>query len=193
MARRITIIQGHPDASGGRYCHALAAAYEGGALSAGHEVRTIDVATLDFEILRSKNDYERGAPPASIRAAQEAIAWAAHVVFVFPLWAGMPPALLKAFIEQAFRPGFAFTSGATGRPLRLLKGRTARIVVTMGMPAFAYRWLFGAHGVKALRSSLWICGIAPARATLIGNVEGRDATARTRWLTRMHALGLTAR
>jgi len=193
MARRITIIQGHPDASTGHYCHALAAAYEAGAIAGGHEARTIDVATLDFEILRCKNDYERGAPPDSIRAAQEAITWAGHLVFVFPLWAGMPPALLKAFLEQTFRPGFAFTSGTSGRPRRLLTPRTARIVVTMGMPALAYRWLFGAHGVKALRSSLWISGIAPARATLIGNVEARDAAARARWLTRMRGLGLAAR
>ena len=28
---------------------------------------------------------------------------------------------------------------------RALRGKTARVVVTMGMPAAAYRWYFGAH------------------------------------------------
>ena len=191
--RRIAIINGHPDSAGRHYCHALADAYAAGASAAGHEARIIDVGALDFAILRSKVEYERVAPAEPIRAAQQTIAWANHLVFVFPLWAGMLPALLKAFIEQVFRPGFAFTSAAHGRVQRLLNGRSARIIVTMGMPAFAYRWLFGAHSVKALRSILWMCGIAPARATLIGDIESHAADARTRWLARVNALGRGAR
>lgn len=52
------------------------------------------------------------------------------------------PALLKAFFEQTFRYGFAL--GKEERiPEGLLKGKSARIVVTMGMPAFIYRWYLG--------------------------------------------------
>ena len=50
---RIAILQGHPDPSDARYGRALAQAYAGGAEEAGHDARTIDVASLDFPILRN--------------------------------------------------------------------------------------------------------------------------------------------
>lgn len=54
MTQRILILQGHPDRAGGHLCHALAQHYVQGAASAGHELRTVDVATLDFPLLRSQ-------------------------------------------------------------------------------------------------------------------------------------------
>jgi len=194
MTKRIAIIQGHPDSRGDRFLHALAAAYADGARAAGHEVRLVDVARLEFPLLRTKDDYEHAAPPASIGAAQETIRWAEHLVILFPLWAGTLPALLKAFLEQVFRPGFAFAYVEGGMPKKLLRGKSARIVVTMGMPALVFRWYFGAHGVKSLkRSILSFAGIAPIDDTLIGMVEAGDGSARERWLARMRALGGSGR
>jgi len=54
MAQRITIIEGHPDPAGNRFCHALAEAYAQGARAAGLEVRRIDVARLGFPLLRTQ-------------------------------------------------------------------------------------------------------------------------------------------
>jgi len=59
MAHRIAIIQGHPDPTGGHLCHGLAAAYRAGAESSAHEVRTIDVAQLDFPLIRSNDSLAR--------------------------------------------------------------------------------------------------------------------------------------
>lgn len=194
MARRITIIQGHPDPAGGHLCHALAAAYASGAAAAGHEVRQIEIATLQVPLLRTKAEFETGTPPPDARAAQEAIEWAQHLVIVYPLWLGTMPALLKGFLEQTFRPGFAFATDAKGPWSKRLKGRSARIVVTMGMPALAYRWYFGAHGLKSLeRSILGFCGIRPIRESLFGMVEAADDRKRERWLATMRAHGRRAR
>ena len=190
MSKRITIIQGHPDARGDRFLHALAAAYADGARAAGHEVRVIDVARIDFPLLRTKEDYERAAPPEAIREAQETIRWAEHLLILFPLWAGTLPALLKGFLEQVFRPGFAVAFVEGGMPKKLLRGRSARVVVTMGMPAFVYRWYFGAHGVKSLkRSILSFCGIAPIKESLIGMIEAGDGAKREAWLAKLRDLG----
>ncbi len=191
MAATVTIIQGHPDRRGGHLCHALADAYAEGAESAGHAVRRIEVAALDFPLLRAREDWTGGEPAPDIRAAQEAIEWASHLVIVYPLWLGTMPALLKAFLEQALRPGFAVAAegGATGWR-RLLSGRSARVVVTMGMPALVYRWWFGAHSLKSLeRNILKFVGIRPVRESLFGMVEGADEAKRGRWLERVRALG----
>lgn len=194
MARRIVIIQGHPDAAGGHLCHALADAYAEGAAAAGHEVTRIEVAALDFPWLRTREDFDRGAVPPALAPAQAAIGGADHLVLVFPLWLGGMPALLKAFLEQVLRPGFAFASGAAGRTARRLKGKSARLVVTMGAPAVFYRLYFGGHGVKSLRRSiLGFCGIAPVRTSLLGGVEAAGPARRQRWLAAMRRLGGLAR
>ena len=193
MSKRILIIQGHPDPAANHFGHALADAYGEGARRSGHVLRSIDVARLDFPLLRSKDEWEHGPVPPAIVPAQEAIAWAEHLVFFFPLWLGGMPALLKGFLEQVARPGFALSNtNAGGLPKKLLGGRSARLVVTMGMPALVYRWIFRAHSVKALeRSILGFVGIAPIHESLIGMVEG-DAGVRRRWLSRMAALGARA-
>jgi putative NADPH-quinone reductase len=189
VAQRIAIIQGHPDPAADRFCHALADAYAAGAAAAALEVKRIDVAGLDFPILRTQADFEKGAPPPSIVRAQEAIRWAEHLVIIYPLWLGTMPALLKAFFEQALRPGFSHHADARGWQA-LLKHRSARIVVTMGMPALFYRWYFGAHGLKSLeRSILAFVGIRPIRETLIGRVVSISERKRTAWLERLRALG----
>jgi putative NADPH-quinone reductase len=163
-SERILTLQGHPDRSAPHLCHALEAAYAEGATQAGHAVRRVDVAKLDFPLLRSQQDWEHGTLPPSLQQAQEDLAWASHLVLFFPLWLGDMPALFKGFLEQVARPGFAFKGDATNPfAQKGLKGKSARVVVTMGMPAVVYRWYFRAHSVKSLeRNILGFVGVAPA-------------------------------
>ena len=193
MGRRILLIQGHPDPTGGHFCHALAEAYASAAARAGHEIKTIPVAALDFPLLRNAAQWENEAPPPSILQAQQAVAWGEHLVIVFPLWLGDMPALLKGFFEQVLRPGFAIGK-AQPRKMgqKLLKGRSARIVVTMGMPAFFYRLYYRAHSVRSLkRNVLEFCGISPVRTSLVGMVEAKGS--RKKSLTVLERLGAAAR
>lgn len=194
MGKRIVVVQGHPDARASHLCHALAQAYREGAGEAGHEVRTIDVAGLDFPLLRTREQWEHGELPAALRPAQEAIGWAEHLVLFFPLWLGDMPALLKAFLEQIMRPGFALGPPDEGSmPKKKLTGRSARVVVTMGMPAVLYRFYFRAHSVKSLeRNILGVVGIAPVDETLIGSVEALTAGDLSKWFARVRALGRRA-
>lgn len=189
MSRRILILHGHPDPAPQRFCAALAAAYAAGARAGGHEVREVHVARLDFPLLRTGEEWNHGELPASLRAAQAEIGWAQHLVVIFPLWTGTLPALLKGFFEQVMRPGFAFRYVPGRGPVPDLGGRSARVVVTMGMPAFAFRWIYGAHGVRCFeRNLLNFVGIRPVRKTYIGMVEAPRFPA-TRWLERMRQWG----
>ena len=129
--RRILLIQGHPDPAGGHLCHALAQAYADGAREAGHELRLVDVAQLDFPLLRSQKEWHEGALPPALAPAQQDILWAQHLEFFFPLWMGDMPALLKGFLEQVARPGFAFKREGRGpMDAKGLTGRSGRVVVT---------------------------------------------------------------
>lgn len=192
MAHRILIVQGNPDPSVQRFDHALAQAYAEGAGAGGHEVRSIEVGAIGFPLLRTRAEWEADTAPDDIVAAQESLLWADHLVLVYPLWLGTMPALLKGFLEQVLRPRYVSgeESEGTGRRLR---GRSARVVVTMGMPGLVYRWYFGAHSLKSLeRNILRFAGIRPVRASVVGSVEG-GAARRERWLGKMRALGARAR
>jgi len=195
MPKRIAIIQGHPDAQTRHFGHALADEYAKGSEDGGHQVTRIEVAKIEFPLLRTKEDFEKGTPPDSIRQAQDLIRRADHLVIFYPLWLGSTPALLKGFLEQTFRPGFAFEYQTSGRMAKkLLTGKSTRIIVTMGMPALVYRWIFFSHSVKSLqRNILAFCGIAPIKTTLIGNIEGMNERQRMGWLDEMRGLGMLAR
>lgn len=172
-ARRILLIEGHPEAGARHLNHALADAYADGAEAGGHTVRRVVVAELDFPLLRSAQDWEQGSLPPALQGAQDDLTWAQHVVLFFPLWLGDMPALLKGFLEQVARPGFAFKKeGNNPFGHKGLSGRSARVVVTMGMPALVYRWYFRAHSLKSLeRNILGFVGFAPIRETLVGTVD----------------------
>jgi putative NADPH-quinone reductase len=189
---KILLIQGHPDASAPHLCHALAAAYAQGATAAGHVVRQVQVAGLLFPLLASQADWETGDMPLALQSAQDDIRWADHIVLFFPLWLGDMPAVLKGFLEQVMRPGFAFVrkQGSTAFTEKGLTGRSARVVVTMGMPALVYRWYFRAHSVRSLeRNVLGFVGIGPVNETLVGGAASLSAQDSSRWLSRMRALG----
>lgn len=190
MGKRILLIQGHPDAGKLHFCHALEESYVRGAIAAGHEIKRVNVASLEFPILRSESEWKNGALPAGLDGAQAAIKWAEHIVFVFPLWMGDMPALLKGFLEQVARPGFAFLREKNPMVHKALKGRSARVIVTMGMPAVVYRWFFLAHSIRSLeRNILGFVGIHPVRDTIIGMVGNMDERAVKNWLVKLERLG----
>lgn len=194
MPKTILVIQGHPDPAGGHLCHALADAYAQGAEGAGHRVLRVDVAKLDFPLLRSQDAFTTSALPESLAEAGAALQKAEHVALFFPLWLGTMPALLKGFLEQLLRPGLAISYGEGGFPKGLLKGRSARVVATMGMPGFALRYWFLDAGLAVLkRNILALTGMGPIRTTRLGMVEAASPARREGWLDQMRALGASAR
>jgi putative NADPH-quinone reductase len=187
--KRILVLDGHPDLDRTRFVHALADAYAEGAAAAGHRLTRIDLATLDIPLLRSAREWE-GKPEGDVLRVQSAIAGAEHVVILYPLWLGDVPAALKALLEQVLRPGFAFPEGGRGLDNGLLKEKSARLVVTMGMPSAVYRFFFLAHSLRSLeRNILNFVGIRPVAWTLVGNVGGIAPEARRRWLDKVRLLG----
>jgi putative NADPH-quinone reductase len=190
----IAIIQGHPDTDRNHYCHALAEAYAQGAREAGHAVEIIEAATLDLPYIRNQAQWREPAADPAIRAVQEKVGRADHLVIVYPLWLGDMPAILKSFLEHLSCGGFVMSVDANGKWEQKLRGKSARIVVTMGMPAIFYRFFYFSHSLKSLeRNILKFAGVKPVRTSLLGMVEGpKRAAAREKWLADMRRLGKDA-
>ena len=186
--RKIVLLHGHPDPDRARLGYALADAYERGARSAGHELHRVDIADLDIGFVRSKRQWDEELPTPEIRALRERVEASDHLAVFFPLWLGTMPAYCKAFWEQLLRTGAPQNGSATAPSI--LRGKSARIVVTMGMPAFFFRWYFGGHGVRSFeRGVLKIMGASPVKTTLLGSVEGRGEAGYRRWIAEMKKLG----
>ena len=84
--------------------------------------------------------------------------------------------------------GFSGAGGAAGQ--KSLSGRSAHVLVTMGMPTLLYRWFFRAHSVKSLeRNVLGFVGFAPVHATLLGGIDSMDEMARLDCLEKLRQLG----
>lgn len=189
---RITVIVGQPKQTS--FCAALGEAYRRGAEAAGHECRLFVLGHMRFDpILHEGFDAKQALEP-DLAEAQAAMLWAEHLVVIFPLWFGSLPALLKGFIERVFEVGvfIAKNPAATGYS-PLMKGRSAHIVMTMGMPSLVYRFIFGAHALKMLkRNILGFVGYGPVRTTLYGRVEAAGGAQRAGWLHEIEALGKSA-
>ena len=112
-----------------------------------------------------------------------------HIVIVFPIWFGGLPAHLKGFFEQLLRRGFALSSPS--RPMQsLLTGKSARLIVTMGLPTTIFHLVLGGHGLGALERGLfWVTGVQPVRHTILGGALKPSPARVARWFSRMEALG----
>ena len=193
MSKRILIILGHPDSSS--FCGALVDSYEKGAKAAGHEVEKICVGDLSFDPILHKGYSEIQPLEPDLLDLQAAIKKADHLVFVYPIWWGAPPALLKGVFDRIFLPGFAFRfhEGSSTVWDRLLSKRSARLLVTMDTPPWYYRLVYRMPGHNQMkRTILEFCGVKPVSVSSFGPVKSSSAEKRERWLCAADALGRSA-
>jgi putative NADPH-quinone reductase len=188
MGKRILVILGHP--SSNSFCAGLVERYTRSALSAGHEVRQLFLGQLDFDpVLRE--GYQQVQPlEAGLQQAQADILWAEQLTLVYPIWWGGIPALLKGFLDRVFLPGFAFKyREGKAFPDKLLRGRSAHLLVTMDTPPWYYRWFYRMPGLHQMRkTTLELCGIKPTKTLTFGPILGSKPTQRERWLKQAEAI-----
>lgn len=182
MGKRVLVILGHPASDS--FCGALSERYCESARQAGHEVRVRALGELDFDpILRAGYRGEQALEP-DLQGAQTDILWAEHLAVIYPIWWGAVPALLKGFLDRVLLPGFAFKYRAgKAFPDKLLKGRTAHLVVTMDTPPWYFRWVYSMPGLHQMRkTTLKFCGINPVKTLTFGPLLGSSERQRNRWL-----------
>jgi putative NADPH-quinone reductase len=188
MPYRTLIVLGHP--SSGSLCAALADTYAETARQAGAEIRILKLGELQFDPVLWHGYGEAQPLEPDLATAQQHISWAEHLVFVYPIWWGALPSLLKGFIDRTFLPGFAFKYRPDSSWWdRLLTGRSARLIVTMDSPPWYYRWVFRMPGHNQMRKTiLEYCGIRPVAVTSFGPVHGSTPETRARWVEQVKTL-----
>lgn len=181
------IVDGHPRENS--FCAALVEAYKAGAVSASSKVNVIALRDLEFNYACDPTISAEVEP--DLMNAQQLISQADHVIWIYPSWWGSTPAILKAFIDRTFLPGFAFVyEGESAMPKRLLLGKTASIIVTMDAPKFWNKFVYRKSSTTWLRyATLWFSGFKVRNEILIPLVRKQSQVQRERWISKIRALG----
>lgn len=185
---RVVIVVGHPKP--GTFCEALAKAYMAGAQEAHHHVTLFHTGRMIFDPTLHDGFARQQNMEPDLQAAHDAILAADHLVFIFPLWLGTLPAIFKGFLERVLAPDL-IEPAKTGKFVKIWNSKSARIIITMGMPAFIYRFWFGSLASKTLKRSIlgFMGGSAGSLDGSRGGIASVNAATRQNWLDNSRALG----
>lgn len=183
--KKIYLLMGNPDKDG-TLSNELADAYVAAAEATGHEVRRANIGDLQFDPLLHKGYKVIQELEPDLLKVQEDMRWADHFVLVYPLWWSGMPALLKGMWDRMFIPGFAFRFHKHTHWYsmpgwdRLLKGKTARVVVLSKSQPWQIRMLFGDFSNEITRAILGFSGYR-VFLTEVGNAEHLSEDKKAFW------------
>ena len=184
---KISVILAHPKP--GSFNHALAETAVTTLRKSGHTVTFHDLYAEKFDPLLLPAEISRDAIlPPDIAAHCREIAEADGIVFVHPNWWGMPPAILKGWIDRVMRPGvayrFAETDSGEGVPVGLLVAKAAIVFNTSNTPARREQEVFGDPLERLWKDCIVsFCGIPVFHRRMYGVVVTSSEEQRKGWLT----------
>lgn len=106
----------------------------------GDEVAIRDLYQQNFDPVLRTRDFEMisaGETPEDILKEQSFVKWADVMLFIYPIWWGGMPAIMKGYIDKVFAWGFAYKSNGNG-VYPLLTGKRAMIINTLGQSRAEY-------------------------------------------------------
>ena len=187
--RKILIINGHPDKES--YCYAIHGAYRKGVLDSNVELKEICIRDLEFNPNLEFGYRKRTELEPDLLEAQEKIKWANHIVWIYPVWWGSYPAIMKGFIDRVFLPRFAFQKKENSVWWnKLLTQKSARIISTLDQPSWYYTWVNKNPSHTSIKKlTCDFVGIKPVKFTTIGSLRLSKNSYREKWLQKIEKLG----
>ncbi|MGX9355476.1 NAD(P)H-dependent oxidoreductase [Roseobacteraceae bacterium S113] len=194
MTKRIYILNGHPGKRS--LSHSLAITYAEAAQKAGHEVRITHLYDLDFDSDFGSGGYQNTKPlePALEQVLADLV-WSEHVVLASPMWWGGIPAKLKGLFDRVLLPGRTFDTRkkSFGLPMPMLRGRTARVILTSDTKSWLLRFVYHNAILNQLRCQIFsFVGIKPTRFTQFADASHPSEQTVTKWLSAVRHLGTKA-
>jgi NAD(P)H dehydrogenase (quinone) len=190
----ISLILAHPRP--GSFNHAIVETVVTTLRETGHSVTLHDLYEEKFDPLLPYEEIPRivDLPDAVARHCEE-IAAADGIIFVHPDWWGMPPAILKGWIDRVLRPGvayrFAETDSGEGIPVGLLNARAAIIFNTSNTPRQRELEVFGDPLERIWKDCIIaFCGIPACHRRMFAVVVTSTDEQRTAWLHEVRELVL---
>lgn len=132
-------------------CHALMQKLE----AKGEQVDLIDLHADGFDPVMSRDDlanWRKGAPMNDqVAAYQRRVRAADRIVFMFPVWWELMPAMTKGFIDKVYAKNVLYTGAGIHMQTELDPKTKVAVVTVMGTPTGIYRTVFGKPVIMALQ------------------------------------------
>ncbi|MBG6129312.1 putative NADPH-quinone reductase [Aquimarina sp. EL_43] len=187
--KKILIINGHPDKESFNF--GISEAYTKGVKKSNAEIKEINIRELNFNPNLQFGYRKRTELESDLLEAQDKLKWADHFVWVYPVWWGSVPAIMKGFLDRVLLPGFAFNKKENSLWWdKCFTGKTARIICTLDQPAWYYRLFYRSPSHFAMkRGTLNFIGIKKVKITTIGPIRLSTEEFRNKWLKKIEKLG----
>jgi NAD(P)H dehydrogenase (quinone) len=133
------VVLGHPAPDS--FCHAIAEAYCDSVRACGQSAVLRDLYGMGFNPLlkaEERPDTRDFEPAADVAAELDLIRASQVVTLVYPIWFGMPPAIIKGYVDRVLGAGFLARDIKAGAPNPLLYGK--RLVI-LSSSASSLPWL----------------------------------------------------
>lgn len=145
-----------------------------------------------FELNLKQGYHKRTNLEPDLLKTWDQIKAADHLVFIYPNWWGTYPALLKGFIDRLFLPGFTFEYQEKSLLVKkLMKGKSASIIVTMDSPGFYYKYFLKKPGHNSMKKSvLKFCGFSPVKSKTFAPIKNSSEQKRAHWIKQVETMGM---
>jgi NAD(P)H dehydrogenase (quinone) len=156
---QIPIIYAHPETGG--HCAEILKGVKKVLKSGKKDFKVYDLYGMKYDpVLHESEHYTAGRRKISSenKAFQKVIKDAETMIFIYPIWWGYMPAMLKGFFDRILTPGFAYRY-VDGRVRGLLEGRKAIIFTTSGGPKILYTLTFNLPKRMICSFILRFCGL----------------------------------
>jgi len=189
---KVLILLAHP--APGSYNHAIAKTVITTLKASGHCVLFHDLYQEQFDPVLPAEEIHRNAGIGPIIAQHcREIAAVDGIVIVHPDWWGMPPAILKGWIDRVLRPGIAYrfaeTDSGEGIPVGLLPARAVLVFNTSNTPREREEQVFGDPLERIWKDCiLSFCGIPVCHRRMFGVVVTSPDGQRKAWLDEVREL-----
>lgn len=185
---RVVIVFNHPYA--GSFCHAILAAVAKGLRKSNHQIDLIDLDNEDFDPVMTAADLkafrDRKPIDRKVMEYKQRLDQADHLIFIFPIWWELMPALTKGFIDKVIFPGVAYdyTPGGDGMIPLFKNLRAVTVITTMNTPGIVYYLFFGNAIRKAIITGVfWKIGYKNRKWINLSMVKSVSNNKRLKWLT----------
>jgi putative NADPH-quinone reductase len=184
---KISLILAHPQP--GSFNHAIADTAAEQLEQHGHQVRFHDLCQEQFNPALPAEELAKHAALGSVvRQHCHEIAEADGIIIVHPNWWGMPPAILKGWLDRVLRMEVAYRFVA-GRSEGLLRAHSALVFNTANTPEAAEQELYGDPLETLWKKCVFgLCGVKNVRRRTFSPVIVSTPEQRGQWLAEVRRL-----
>jgi putative NADPH-quinone reductase len=186
---KVVIVFNHPYEKS--YCNAILKAVISGLRKSNYEVDIIHLDKENFNPVMTADDLKgfvnKSPIDPKVIEYKKRLEGASHLIFIFPIWWELMPAMTKGFIDKVIFPGVAYDYKSNGfMKKKFTNVQSITLITTMNTHSFFYRLIFGNAIKKAFfTGTFWKMGYKNRKWISLNMVKMVSEQKRKKWLVKI--------